>query len=130
MTPEQKARRIIAWVYRTLEKKPALSVPNALEVLKIKSGDCNEHTVLAVAPMRAAGIPAQTEAGLVYLRGRFYYHAWCAIYLGKWMTGDAVFNQFPTDVTHIRLVRGESVEQLGLMGVIGKIRLEVLEQKR
>lgn len=127
---KQKAQKIITWVYRTLEKKPALSVPNALEVLKNKTGDCNEHTILAVALLRAAGIPAQSEAGLVYLRGRFYYHAWCALYLDKWITADAVFNQFPADVTHIRLVRGESAEQLGIMGVIGKIRLEVLEQTK
>lgn len=129
-SPEQKARKIISWVYRTIEKKPTLSVPDALAVLKNKTGDCNEHTALAVALLRAAGIPAQPEAGLVYLRGRFYYHAWCALYLGQWITADAVFNQFPADVTHIRLVRGESNEQINLMGVIGKIQLEILEQSR
>lgn len=127
---EQKARKIIGWVYRNIEKKPTLSVPNALEVLKNKSGDCNEHTVLAVALLRAAGIPAQPEAGLVYLRGRFYYHAWCVLHLGRWITADAVFNQFPADVTHIRLIRGESDEQINLMGIIGKIKLEVLEQNQ
>lgn len=127
---EQKARKIISWVYRNIEKKPTLSVPNALEVLKNKSGDCNEHSVLTVALLRAAGIPAQSEAGLVYLRGRFYYHAWCVLYLDKWVTADAVFNQLPADVTHIRLIRGESNEQLNLMGVIGKIKLEVLAQRR
>ncbi len=129
-SPKLKAEKIINWVYKNLEKKPALSVPNALEVLKNKSGDCNEHTILAVALLRAAGIPAQSEAGLVYLRGRFYYHAWCALYLDQWVTADAVFNQFPADVTHIRLIRGETAEQLGIMGVIGKIRLEVVEQTR
>jgi len=127
---EKKARKIIDWVYRNLEKKPTLSVPNALEVLKNKSGDCNEHTVLTVALLRAAGIPAQSEAGLVYLRGRFYYHAWCVFYLDKWITADAVFNQLPADVTHIRLIRGESDKQISLMGVIGKIKLEVMEQRR
>jgi hypothetical protein len=129
-SPRQKAEKIISWLYKNIEKRPALSVPNALEVLKNKTGDCNEHTVLAVALLRAAGIPAQSEAGLVYLRGRFYYHAWCVLYLDKWITADAVFNQFPADVTHIRLVRGDSAEQLGIMGVIGKIKLEVLEQKK
>jgi len=86
--------------------------------------------VLAVALLRAAGIPAQPEAGLVYLRGRFYYHAWCVLHLGRWITADAVFNQFPADVTHIRLIRGESDEQINLMGIIGKIKLEVLEQNQ
>jgi hypothetical protein len=129
-TDEQKARKIVNWVYRNIEKKPVLSVPNALEVLKNKVGDCNEHSVLTVALLRAAGIPAQMEAGLVYLHGRFYWHAWNVLYLGKWITADAVFNQIPADVTHIRLVRGDSGEQMNLMGVMGKIRLEVLEQTK
>ena len=129
-TSEQKARKIVNWVYRNIEKKPVLSVPNALEVLKNKVGDCNEHSVLTVALLRAAGIPAQMEAGLVYLHGRFYWHAWIVLYLGKWITADAVFNQMPADVTHIRLVRGDSGEQMTLMGVMGKIKLEVLEQKK
>ena len=85
---------------------------------------------MTTAMLRAAGIPAQIEAGLVYQRERFYYHAWNIIYLGRWITADAVFNQFPADVTHIRLVRGEGSEQLDLMGVLGKIKLEALEQEK
>jgi len=125
-----KARKIINWVFLNIEKKPALSVPNALEVLKNRSGDCNEHAVLTVALLRAAGIPARSEAGLVYLRGRFYYHAWCVLYINRWITADAVFNQIPADVTHIRLLRGETDQQIRLIGVIGKTNLEVLSQTR
>ncbi len=128
--PEQKVKKIVHWVYRNVEKKPVLSVPNALEVLKNKVGDCNEHAVLVAALLRTAGIPAQIETGLVYLHGRFYYHAWNIAYIGNWITADAVFNQFPADVTHIRLVRGESSEQLDLIGVMGKIKLEILEQTK
>ena len=129
-TSEQKARKIINWVYRNIEKKPTLSVPNALEVLKNKSGDCNEHSVLTVALLRAAGIPAQirSRTGLS-ARPVLLSCLVCSLF-GKWITADAVFNQFPADVTHIRLIRGESDEQLNLMGVIGKIKLEVLEQNK
>ena len=123
--PKIKLQKIVQWVYRFIEKKPVLSVPNALEVLKNKVGDCNEHAVLTAALLRAAGIPAQIETGLVYLNGRFYYHAWNLAYIGQWVTADAVFNQIPADVTHIRLVRGEGGEQLDLLGVMGIIQLEV-----
>jgi transglutaminase-like putative cysteine protease len=82
--------------------------------------------VLTAALLRAAGIPAQIEAGLVYLNGRFYYHAWNTAYLGDWVTVDSVFNQIPADVTHLRLVRGEGGEQLDLLGIMGKIKLEVI----
>jgi hypothetical protein len=125
--PEQKVKKIVHWVYYNIRKKPVLSVPNALEVLNNKEGDCNEHAVLTAALLRTAGIPAQIETGLVYQAGRFYYHAWNIAYIGSWITADSVFNQFPADVTHIRLVRGEGSEQLDLMGVMGKIKLEVLE---
>jgi len=128
-SPPARLRKIVHWVYRTIEKKPVLSVPNALEVLKNRAGDCNEHAVLTAALLRAAGVPAQMETGLVYLNGRFYYHAWNVAYVGRWVTADAVFDQVPADVTHIRLARGEGGEQLDLLGVMGKITLEVLSFK-
>lgn len=125
-SPQEKVKKINGWVYKNITKKPVLSVPNALEVLENKMGDCNEHAVLTAALLRAAGIPAQIEAGLVYLNGRFYYHAWNLAYMGEWITLDSVFNQIPADVTHIRLIRGEGSEQLDLLGTMGKIKLEVL----
>ncbi len=71
------------------------------------------------------GIPAKVEAGLVYLNGSFYYHAWNSVYLGRWITADSLFQQIPADVTHIRLVSGTQEMQLGLAGVIGKLKLEI-----
>ena len=90
-------------------------------------GDCNEHAVLLAALARAAGIPAEVEAGLVYLRGRFYYHAWNVLYIGKWVTADAVLGQMPADATHIRFVRGSTERQADLLGLMGRLRLEILE---
>ncbi|NPU83745.1 MAG: transglutaminase domain-containing protein [Syntrophaceae bacterium] len=124
-----KALKIVYWVFRNIEKKPVLSVPNALETLQNRVGDCNEHAVLVAALGRASGIPTIVEAGLVYQRGRFYYHAWNAFYIrdwGKWVTADAVFNQLPADVTHLRLVRGDMDRQMDLLGLIGRLRLEIL----
>lgn len=128
--PRDKMRKIVIWVYKNVQKKPVLSVPNALEVLKNKTGDCNEHAVLTAALLRAAGVPAQIETGLIYLNGRFYYHAWNIAYIGQWVTVDAVFNQIPADITHIRLIRGEGSEQLDLLGVMGKIKLEVTSTRQ
>jgi transglutaminase-like putative cysteine protease len=88
-------------------------------------GDCNEHAVLLAALARASGIPAQVEAGLVYQEGRFYYHAWNVLYLGTWITADAVMDQLPADVTHIRFVRGTE-RQIDLVQMIGRVKLEIL----
>jgi len=122
-----KVIRIKDWLYTEIEKRPVISVPNALETLNNKMGDCNEHAVLFAALARASGVPAIIEAGLVYLNGRFYYHAWNAVYLDQWITVDALMDQFPADVTHIRLTRGGPDSQLDLMGVIGNISLEIVD---
>ena len=122
-----KARRLVDWVYRNIDKRPVLSLPDALSTLQNRVGDCNEHAVLLAALARAAGIPCRIEAGLVYLKGRFYYHAWNLVYVGRWITVDAVYNQVPADVSHIRLVTGSGSRQLDLMGVIGKLQLKVIK---
>jgi len=119
-----KTRKLVEWVHENLQKRPVLSVPNALEILRNRVGDCNEHAVLLMALARAAGIPAQMEAGIVYQRGRFYYHAWNVLYLGAWVTADATIGQFPADVTHIRLVRGIE-RQIDLIRVIGRMRIDI-----
>jgi hypothetical protein len=120
-----KAKKLVSWVHKNIQKRPVLSIPNALETLQNRVGDCNEHAVLLAAMARASGIPTQVEAGLVYQRGRFYYHAWNVLYLGTWITVDSVMGQFPADVTHIRFVRGTE-RQIDLIGIIGKVGLEIL----
>jgi hypothetical protein len=125
----EKAEKLVRWVNENIQKRPVLSVPNALETLRHRVGDCNEHAVLLAALARASGIPAQVEAGLVYQRGRFYYHAWNVLYVGTWITADSVMGQLPADVTHIRFVRGTE-RQIDLIRIIGKVRLEILSTSR
>jgi transglutaminase-like putative cysteine protease len=127
-SPLVKAKKIMSWIYENIQKRPVLSVPNALETLRNGMGDCNEHAVLMAAMARAAGIPAQIETGLVYMKGRFYYHAWNILYLGDWITVDALMGQMPADVTHIRFIRGETDKQIDLIKVIGKVKIKILEQ--
>lgn len=124
-----RARKLTDWVHRNIEKRPVLSIPNALETLRLKRGDCNEHAVLLAALARAAGLPAQVEAGVVYQNGHFYYHAWNVLFLGRWVTADATTGQMPADVTHVRLVRGTE-EQVDLAGVIGTLKLEIIDGRQ
>jgi hypothetical protein len=124
--PLVRAQKITRWIFQHIEKRPVLSVPNALSTLENREGDCNEHSVLLAALARAAGIPARVEVGLVYINGRFYYHAWNLLFLGRWITADGLFGQLPADATHIRLASG-SKRQLDLMAVIGQVQLNILE---
>lgn len=122
-----KAIKLVSWVNEHIEKRPVLSVPDAVSTLQNRVGDCNEHAVLLAALARAAGIPAKIEAGLTYLNGRFYYHAWNLLYLGNWITADATLGQIPADVTHLRLTGGDRRLPTDLLGVIGRLQLTVVE---
>jgi len=126
-TPFEKVRIFMRWIGDNIERRPVLSLPDALSTLENRMGDCNEHAMLMAALARADGIPARLEAGLVYLNERFYYHAWNQLYLGRWITLDALFGQLPADVTHLRFTTGSQQQQLDLMGVIGKVKLEIIE---
>ncbi|HJN73565.1 MAG TPA: transglutaminase-like domain-containing protein [Myxococcota bacterium] len=124
------------WVHGYLIKAPTLGVPNALEVLQVGQGDCNEHTALFVALARARGIPARIVAGLVYSErigaGGFYYHAWPEVYMGQqagWVTVDPTFGQFPADATHIKIVEGDLDKQVEIMGVIGRVSFHLVEAR-
>jgi len=128
--PVKKAQKLIEWIHKNIEKRPVLSLPDALSTLENRVGDCNEHAVLLAALARATGIPAKVEAGLVYLKGRFYYHAWNLLYLGRWITADSLFGQMPADVTHIRFSGGTQKQQLDLMSIIGKVELKIIEQSK
>lgn len=124
--PLEVAERINDWVYRELDKDITVSVPSARQVLAARQGDCNEHTVLFVALARAVGLPTRTAAGLVYLRGRFYYHAWPEVWLGNtWVAMDPTLGQFPADAAHLRFIVGGLARQVELIRLIGQLKLEV-----
>ncbi|HEV8304223.1 MAG TPA: transglutaminase-like domain-containing protein [Gemmatimonadales bacterium] len=109
-----------------MRKEVAVSVPSAVQVLETRRGDCNEHTALYVALARSVGLPARTAAGLVYLNGRFYYHAWPEVYLGDWVAVDPTFDQFPADAAHLRFTIGGLARQVELVRLVGRLKLEVL----
>lgn len=124
---QNAVRALTKWVYQNIEKRPTLSIPSALEVLRTKQGDCNEHAVLLAALCRATGIPTKVCAGLVYVKGSFYYHAWLEVYLKGWVSVDPTMNQFPADVTHIRFIEGDLDKQLQVLQLVGRLKLDILE---
>jgi len=125
-----KIRILINWVYEYLDKKPVLSIPDALTTLRLKMGDCNEHAALFAALSRSLSIPTRIVAGVTYNDGMFYYHAWNEVCIDdKWISLDTTTNQFPADLTHIKFVQGETSEQVKISALIGKLKIEVLEKK-
>ena len=123
------ARLIYEWVYKNIEKVPAITIPMATEVLKTRRGDCNEHTTLYTALGRAAGIPTRIALGLTYKDGFFYYHAWPEIFVKQWIAVDPTLGQFPADAAHIRLITGDIDKQAQILSVVGKIKVEGMEYR-
>jgi hypothetical protein len=123
----EAARKINDWVYKNLEKTPTISLPNALDVLESRKGDCNEHAALFTALARAAGIPTKLVLGLVFLDGKFYYHAWNEAFVGKWIAVDPTFGQLPADASHIKFVEGNLNRSSEILRLVGKIELDVVE---
>jgi hypothetical protein len=127
--PVRAAQLIGQWVHDELDKRITVSIPSAVEVLETRRGDCNEHTVLYVALARAIGLPARTAAGLVYVDGRFFYHAWPEVYLDAWVAVDPTFGQFPADAAHLRFTIGGLARQVELIQLIGRLSLDVVSSE-
>lgn len=121
------AKKINNWVYKNLKKVPTVSIPNALDVLKTGEGDCNEHAALFAALSRASGIPTNIALGIVYVDGKFYYHAWNEVFIGKWVSVDPVFGQFPADASHIKFIEGDLARAPEIIRLVGKINLDIKE---
>ena len=127
--PRIVAERINTWLYDSLEKKITIGIPSALGTLRSRRGDCNEHTQLYVALARAAGVPARVAAGLAYLDGKFYYHAWPEIWLERWVAVDPTFGQFPADASHLRFTIGGLAKQVELLRLMGTLEIDVLSAR-
>ncbi|MFH7320435.1 transglutaminase family protein [Desulfurivibrio sp. D14AmB] len=125
----ERLRRLADWVYENIDKRPVLGIPDALSVMADRVGDCNEHAVLLAALARSQGLPTRIAAGLLFQEGIFLYHAWNEVCLdGRWLGIDATINQFPTGLTHIRLITGETKEMARLGAILGRLSLAVMEE--
>ena len=127
--PSRQAQAIFHWVHDNVRKEMTVSLPSALDVLKTMAGDCNEHTYLFVGLARAAGLPSRINVGLAYQNGAFYYHAWPSVYVGRWVECDPTWGQETVDATHISLVKGELADQIQIIKVMGRLKIQVVGEE-
>lgn len=122
-------QKIVSWVSAHMEKAYGASADRATDVLHQMKGDCTEHSLLSVALLRAAGIPAKRVDGLVYMVNddgvpALYWHEWVEAYVGEWTQLDPTFNQVVADATHLAVGEEASAEITPLIG-----QLKVLEAR-
>lgn len=74
-------------------------------------------------------MPTRLVSGMVFWKGRFYYHAWAESYVGEWIPVDATLAEDFVDATHIKLTEGEATSMFGLAKTMGSFKAEILEYK-
>ncbi len=117
------AKKISRWVNESLRKDYGQSKDRAADVLKAMKGDCTEHSLLTVALLRAAGIPAKRVDGVVYLKQEdgvpaLYWHEWVEAYVGEWTQLDPTFGEDVVKATHWALGEEARAEITPLIGAL------------
>ncbi|MBI1921445.1 MAG: transglutaminase domain-containing protein [Geobacter sp.] len=120
--------KLVKWVADYVEDRVTDS-HSALETLQSRTGNCQSHARLYAALARSAGIPTRFVSGLVYAKGTgFLYHSWAESYVNGWQPVDPTFGQVPAEATHIKLVEGETPDDMmPLAGVMGRLKAKVVE---
>ena len=127
----QVAKDINRWVHRNLAKE-LVDTMTALDALHERRGECQSHTYLFTALVRAVGIPTRIVNGLVYSQeySGFLYHAWPEVYVGEWRALDPTFGQDVVDATHIKLTEGTEEGSFRLMEFVGKLKIDWSTRRR
>jgi hypothetical protein len=122
------ACRIRAWVHRNMRPDYTIGTPRScVDILKNKRGVCRDYATLFVSIARAAGIPARIAGGIVYTRGRFYYHAWGECWVGQWVAFDATRATDFVDATHIKLAEGGVPEMYQVVNAVGRLKARIIQ---
>jgi len=123
----QAVRRLATWVDGQLSSKTlSVGYASASEAARSHEGDCTEHAVLLAALCRAAGVPARTAYGMLYVRRAgersnvLAAHQWVQVYVaGRWRDVDATVA--PPYYTSGRLVLGTGLgDQSDWSALLGK----------
>ena len=137
--PWQKALNIERYVHDVIKDKTYTEAfATSAEVAKNLKGDCTEHAVLAAAMCRAAGIPARTALGLLYVdhakKGPVMgFHMWAEVWVdGRWQPIDGVMGRGFVGATHLK-VSDQSWHDiqsltplLPVYRVLGKLEIQVV----
>lgn len=93
--------------------------------------------MLLAALLRAAGIPSKCVVGLLYAKGKFYYHMWNEAFVSEWVPLDAALRRGGTkwDAVHVRLAETSAsspmpfVDLAAIFPTLGNVKLDVLSLK-
>lgn len=127
--PVNMVRKLSGWVAENIQESVADN-HSPLETLSTRTGTSQSHARLYASLARTANIPTRLVSGLVYVPEKgFLYHSWAESHIGKWVAVDPTFGEMPANATHVKLVEGESLQDLApILCLIGRIRARVVEK--
>jgi hypothetical protein len=122
------SQKLRDWVHSNMKVDASIGIlRGALDILADRRGVCRDFAVLYTTLARSAGIPTRICAGLVYVNGGFYYHAWAESFVGRWIPVDPTLPSAFVDATHLSLAKGEASAMFSAGRAMGRIKIEVLE---
>jgi hypothetical protein len=136
--PWKKAQLIESWVHDNMRVSFSTPFTTAGQTARELEGDCRQHGMLATALCRAAGIPARTAVGLIYVNHRqrgpvMGFHMWTEVWVkGQWLAIDATLGQGSVGADHIKITDHSWYDVqsmtplLPVTRAIGKVTIEVL----
>ena len=128
---EKNSARIIssirAWVQSNMQVQGDVGiVRSSLDVLHTKTGVCRDYAILYTALARSAGIPTKVVSGLVYWKGKLYYHAWAESFVGEWVPVDSTLDSDFVDATHVKFAEGDATSMFSIVKLMGSVDAIVL----
>ncbi len=136
--PWRKALAIEKWVHDNMRPSSSIGFATASQVARDLEGDCRQHAMLMAALCRAAGVPARTALGLVYVdddgkKPVLGFHMWTEVWVqGQWLGLDAVWGQGGVDPGHLKIADHSWQDLqplapfLAVTRVLSKITVEVV----
>jgi hypothetical protein len=137
--PWQKVVRIEKYVREHMDRHRINgALTTADDVARTMEGDCKNHSVLAAAMCRAAGVPSRTAVGLIYAndaqRGPVMaFHMWTEVWVkGQWLPFDATFGLDSVSATHLKITDVSWQDEqslkplLPVVKVLGKLSIQVI----
>jgi hypothetical protein len=123
------AKKINLWVYSNIKSQFTPSLSTAVQVLNSRKGDCKDHTVLELALLQAAGIPARPIAGLMYSEpgNGFASHVWVEAYVGRWIQMDPTWNENLANPTHIYMNQSFFLKKSIAVQLIDSMKISVID---
>lgn len=100
--PTEAALRINRWVHDHVRYEVTARGGDAVDIAERGSGDCTEYSLLTVALLRAAGVPAELRDGVAAGDGELVAHQWVAFHDGRaWREIDPTWDRTSVGADHI-----------------------------